>query len=166
MTLKRIISGGQTGVDQAALRVALELGLDIGGWCPPDRYCEDGAIPDRFPLMPTPEERSPNAPHVPRSLRTEWNARDSDATLVLLPDAIQNDAGTKWTIKCAKRYGKPLLIADPFSDRAAIAIHQWLSSLDITTLNVAGPSEKTCAGIGLATERVLRQAFSLSFKRT
>ncbi|MCS6988101.1 MAG: putative molybdenum carrier protein [Chloroherpetonaceae bacterium] len=164
--LKKIISGGQTGVDQAALRVALELGLDIGGWCPPNRECEDGEIPDVFPLAPTPEERSPNAPHIPRSLRTEWNARDGDATLVLLPDIVQNDAGTNWTIECAKRYGKPLFIVNPFSSDASTQIHDWLSRLDITTLNVAGSSEKTCAGIGAIAERILREAFLLSSKRT
>lgn len=164
--LRKIISGGQTGVDQAALRVALEFGLAIGGWCPPDCNCEDGTIPDLFPLTPTPKECSPNAPHVPRSLRTEWNVRDSDATLVLLPDTVQHDAGTAWTIECAQRYAKPLLTSHPFSERAAIDIYYWLSQLDITVLNVAGPSEKTCAGIGLATERLLRQVFLLSFQQT
>lgn len=53
--LKKIISGGQTGVDRAALDVGLALGLPVGGGCPQGRRAEDGIIPDRYPLMETPE---------------------------------------------------------------------------------------------------------------
>jgi|GEM_PF-5315903 len=49
--LRKIISGGQTGVDQAALSLAREFGFEIGGWCPPNRLCENGTIPDDFPLI-------------------------------------------------------------------------------------------------------------------
>src|SRR6266404_7590609 len=81
--LKKIISGGQTGVDQGALRAAKECRLEIGGWCPPGRVRETGTIPPEFPLKETARERSADAPDVPRSQRTEWNVRDSDATLVI-----------------------------------------------------------------------------------
>ena len=60
-------------VDQAALRAAASYGVPIGGWCPPGRVCEDGIIPDLFPLVETPTDRSPDAADVPRSQRTEWN---------------------------------------------------------------------------------------------
>ncbi len=155
--LKKIISGGQTGVDQAALRVARELGFEIGGWCPPNRACENGTIPDDFPLIPTPCEHSPNAPHIPRSLRTEWNVRDSDATLVLLPHSLYHDTGTAWTITCAQHSAKPLLVIDPFFKDAPAKIYDWLASLSPRILNVAGPSERTCPGISHATEDILRQ---------
>jgi hypothetical protein len=158
--LKKIISGGQTGVDQAALQVAREFGFEIGGWCPPNRACETGTIPDDFPLIPTPSERSPNALHIPRSLRTEWNVRDSDATLVLLPQSLQPDTGTAWTITCAQHFAKPLLVIDPFLKDAPTKIDDWLASLSLTILNVAGPSERTCPGISLATEAILRQVLS------
>jgi hypothetical protein len=158
--LKKIISGGQTGVDQAALRVARELGFEIGGWCPPNRACENGTIPDDFPLIPTPYEHSPDAPHIPRSLRTEWNVRDSDATLVLLPQSLQHDIGTAWTITCAQHLAKPLLVIDPFLKDAPAKIYDWLASLSPRILNVAGPSERTCPGIGHATEDILRQVLS------
>ncbi len=163
--LQKIISGGQTGVDQAALQLALELGFDIGGWCPPNRACEDGQIPDIFPLVPTPEEHSARAPHIARSLRTEWNVRDSHATLILLPDTLQPDPGTAWTIACTKHYGKPSLIANPFSTQATHTILQWLLRLQPSTLNIAGPSEKTCNGIALATARTLKPAL-LQLKHT
>ena len=70
-----IVSGGQTGVDRAALDVALALGLACGGWCPRGRRAEDGPLPARYPLRETPSASYPE--------RTEWNVRDSDGTLVL-----------------------------------------------------------------------------------
>ena len=69
----KIISGGQTGVDRAALDVGLTLGLPVGGWCPKDRRAEDGRIPDRYPLVETPERNY--------QARTRRNVEDSDGTL-------------------------------------------------------------------------------------
>jgi hypothetical protein len=60
--LRKVISGGQTGVDQAALRAARDCGLKIGGWCPPGRTCEAGVIPVEFPLEETEQERSVGGP--------------------------------------------------------------------------------------------------------
>ena len=78
------MSGGQTGVDQAALRAAIALGcFNSMVGVHPGRICEDGVIPAEFPLRETPFERSEGAPGIPRSLRTEWNVRDSDGVLIL-----------------------------------------------------------------------------------
>ncbi len=144
-----VISGGQTGVDQAALRAAQEHGLECGGWCPPGRECESGIIPACFPLQETPQDRSPRAPDVPRSQRTEWNVRDSDATLILWPRSNTNeDLGTDWTERCAARFGRPLLVLDPGDPEAASTIRQWLSVEEVQILNVAGPSEGKAPGIG------------------
>lgn len=152
-----VVSGGQTGVDRAALRVARELGLGIAGWCPPGRASEAGPIPPDLPLRETPQERSPAAPEVPRSLRTEWNVRDADATLVLRPAAGTGpDPGTEWAIRCAARYGRPLLAVDPADPAAPCAVRHWLASHPIATLNVAGPSEGTCRGAEERAYRLLR----------
>ncbi|MEY2584610.1 MAG: hypothetical protein QOD80_636, partial [Verrucomicrobiota bacterium] len=140
--------GGQTGVDQAALRAARDSGLEIGGWCPPGRVCEDGVIPAEFPLRETEQERSPEALDVPRSQRTEWNVRDSDGTLVIQSANAWREAGTEWALKSAARYGKPLLNCDVDDPDAANKIRQWLTAFAIETLSVGGPSESTAPGIG------------------
>jgi hypothetical protein len=174
----RVISGGQTGVDQAALRAAAALGIAIGGWCPPggcptlspllrkggseSPASENAVIREQFPLTQTPADRSPSAPEVPRSQRTEWNVRDSDGTLLLLSgDLDRADAGTRWTADCAKKYRKPIIMADP-SDLPAIAhIRQWIKAHHIKTLNIAGPSESSSPGIGALAEKFVTAVLSL-----
>jgi len=163
--LSKIISGGQTGVDQAALRAAQKSGLACGGWCPPERLCDSGIIPSNFRLQETLEERSAAAPDIPRSLRTEWNVRDSDATLILQPSEIQ-DPGTEWTTRCAARYGRLAFTCDPFDPQVLTKVVAWLDGLAVHTLNIAGPSERTFPGIGSRTYDVLLEAFKLSRRRT
>ena len=156
--LNKIISGGQTGVDQAALRVAITLKIDLGGWCPPGRICEYGKIPDHFPLEDTPIERSELAPDIPRSLRTEWNVRDSDATLILKPSKLQENKGIDWTLQCIDIYRKNSLVIDPYEDDALRKLKKWLNRYKIRVLNVAGPSESTVPGIGLKSYNLLLAA--------
>jgi hypothetical protein len=161
--LAQVISGGQTGVDQAALRAALACGIARGGWCPPGRDSEAGPIPEDLPLIETPLDRSPDAPDVPRSLRTEWNVRDSDATLVLRPASVtRRDPGTEWAIRCAARLGRPVLVSDPEDADAPANILRWIDALPIRTLHVAGPAESACPGIGALAERTLERAFALA----
>lgn len=159
--LRKVISGGQTGVDRAALRAGLACGLEIGGWCPPGRESEVGPIPADLPLVETPRERSPEAPGVPRSQRTEWNVRDADATLVLRPSTLGDcdDPGTAWAVRCACRFGRPLLAVDPSRPGAADEIAAWLSTRRPGTLGVGGPSESTAPGIGEQAERLLVEVF-------
>ncbi len=155
---KKIISGGQTGVDRGSLIAALKLEFSIGGWCPPNREAEDGLIPIHFPLNETPEERSKNAPNIPRSLRTEWNVRDADATLILTTNEIE-DLGTDWTKECCIKMNKPFIICNPFDSNSKETIDEWLSQIRPKTLNLAGPSEKTLPGIQEVTKTLILNIF-------
>jgi Circularly permutated YpsA SLOG family len=146
----KIVSGGQTGVDRAALDVALELGFPCGGWCPKGRRAEDGTIPERYPLQETPTDAYPE--------RTEWNVRDSDATLILTRG--KPDRGTALTVKLARRLKKPYRIVDLAAADAADAIHTWLISQRVTTLNVAGPRESSQPGIRQLVQSFLRSVLS------
>jgi len=161
-TLSKVISGGQTGVDQAALRAARACGLARGGWCPPGRESETGPIPADLPLTETELDRSLDAPEVPRSLRTEWNVRDSDATLVIRPPVARADPGTEWALRCAARFGRAILLCNPEDPDAAMCVNDWIRAVGILTLNVAGPAESARPGIGAMTERVLARAFALA----
>jgi len=146
--IQKIISGGQTGVDQAALSAAIASGIPVDGWCPPGHICEDGIIPEEFPLKETPFERSKDVPAIPRSLRTKWNVRDSDGILILTKSIANLDPGTNFVRQCCLHYKKPYTIEDP-SDPLSLALaRKWIEANSIAVLNVAGPSEKTEPGIG------------------
>jgi hypothetical protein len=148
----KIISGGQTGVDRAALDVALELGIACGGWCPRGRRAEDGPIADRYPLQETPTEEYPP--------RTEWNIRDADATLILTRG--MPDRGTALTVKLANRHRKPLYVVDleqPAADEAD-RVRRWLKQQEVGVLNVAGPRESSAPGIGEQASAFLREVLT------
>jgi len=132
----RIVSGGQTGVDRAALDAAIALGIPCGGWCPRGRRAEGEPIPDVYPLRETPTSAYPE--------RTAWNVRDSDGTLVLARGVPTG--GTALTVALARRTGKPVLIANPDQDSPERAA-AWLARERIRTLNVAGPRESEAPGI-------------------
>ncbi|MBI4366097.1 MAG: putative molybdenum carrier protein [Deltaproteobacteria bacterium] len=145
-SIRRILSGGQTGVDRAALDVARALGIPCGGWCPKGRLAEDGVIPSAYPLMETPSAEY--------AQRTEWNARDADGTLVLTYGAPSG--GTAYTIACARRLGKPCLVMDLRASPDPAAFQRWCAAHAIAVLNVAGPRESRAPGeIGRSAKRVL-----------
>ena len=158
--IQKIISGGQTGVDQAALRAAIASGIPVDGWCPPGHICEDGVIPEEFPLTETPFERSESAPDIPRSLRTEWNVRDSDGILILTKSIVSLDPGTNFARRCCLHYEKPCTIEDPSDPLSLARARKWIEANSIAVLNVAGPSEKTEPGIGQLVYIFLMQLLS------
>ncbi|MEN8184356.1 MAG: putative molybdenum carrier protein [Myxococcota bacterium] len=150
--VRRIVSGGQTGADRAALDVGLELGLDVGGWVPDGRRAEDGAVPARYPGL-----RETGSPDY--ALRTEWNVRDSDATLVLShgPPA----GGSALTLHCARRLGRPCLHLDLDAAARVAAVEklrEWLSEVSPETLNVAGTRGSQDPRIHAAARSVLSSA--------
>jgi len=132
-----IVSGGQTGVDRAALDVALALARPCGGWCPKGRRAEDGPLPPRYPLIETPSEDY--------AQRTEWNVRDADGTLVLTRG--QPTEGTAMTIELATCLKKPCLIVELATPTHVAAVHVWAVANQVRVLNVAGPRESKCPGI-------------------
>jgi len=138
MTVERVVSGGQTGVDRAALDVAIALGIPHGGWCPHGRRAEDGRIPDRYAL------RENDAPEY--AARTERNVLDSDGTLVLTVGPPRN--GTALTVRLARRHAKPCLVVDLDAPPAPPNVADWMATSAIEVLNVAGPRESTHPGIG------------------
>lgn len=135
--VRTIVSGGQTGVDRAALDVALALGLPCGGWCPRGRRAEDGAIDTSYPLTET-----PLATYLQR---TTWNVRDSDATLVLLRRGPSG--GTRATIRLARRRGQRCRIVVMGPNPRPGPVAGWLSAAGVRVLNVAGPRESESPGI-------------------
>jgi Circularly permutated YpsA SLOG family len=137
LPLRRVVSGGQTGVDRAALDVAADLGFEAGGWVPKGRRAEDGTIPDRYAVLETPSRDYEQ--------RTEWNVRDTDATLVLTTGRLEG--GTAATLELAHRMEKPVFVVDLLQPRNLGTILYWLEYEKVSALNVAGPRESKVPGI-------------------
>ena len=136
--LIKIISGGQTGVDRAALDAAITCNLGHGGWCPKGRKAEDGSLSPRYSLKETED--------VNYASRTELNIRDSDGTLIFNPgDSLEG--GTLLTKKLANRYYKPLMIIDLNKNPDYKSVWRWIKDNKITCLNIAGPRESKYPGI-------------------
>jgi len=138
--IERIVSGGQTGADRAALDAALELGVACGGWCPKGRRAEDGRLASRYPLRETTSASYPQ--------RTGWNVRDSDGTLILARGELRG--GSALTAALARRGAKPCLVVDLARDEGVRAVSEavaWLRTNAVRVLNVAGPRESESPGI-------------------
>jgi hypothetical protein len=151
MTIRCIVSGGQTGADRAALDAALALGLPIGGWVPKGRRAEDGSIPERYPNL---RETDTDV----YETRTRWNVRDSDATVILSHGPLAG--GSKKTEGFAREMGKPVLHVDLSTKSrgdAVVAIQEWLSGFDGETLNVAGPRASNDPAIYEAVRAIVSQ---------
>lgn len=137
MIIKKIISGGQTGVDRAALDAAIDNGIAHGGWCPSGRLAEDGVIDVRYLLRETDSREY--------STRTRWNVRDSDGTMIINQGLLEG--GTALTVQAAKSLNKPCLIIDVDQRFLDDLISNWITLNQIKVLNVAGPRESKRPGI-------------------
>jgi hypothetical protein len=138
-----IISGGQTGVDRAALDAALELGLNCGGFCPRGRRAEDGPISDRYPLT---ELASPEYAD-----RTRKNVEAAAATLILHDGEVAG--GTRLTLDLCDGLHQPVRTVDLMAavDATAAGVADWVAREVLPrggVLNVAGPRESESPGIG------------------
>lgn len=147
--IQKIVSGGQTGVDRAALDVALELCIPCGGWCPKGRKAEDGPIDIRYPLK---ETHSGNY-----RIRTERNVRESDGTLIFTWRKPRG--GTALTIKFAQKYKRPYLVVDLSEGGDPETVRKWRKINKIKLLNIAGLRESELPGIYHRTVEFLQEVF-------
>lgn len=146
----QIISGGQTGVDRAALDVAIERGMVWSGWCPKGGWAED--LPDPPGLLAKyPRLKETPLPHPLQ--RTEWNVRDSDATLIITDrEGMSVSIGTRRAHQWARQHGKPHLIVDASDADAPARAAAWVETqkkrfgMDLT-LGIGGPRESEAPGI-------------------
>ena len=147
--VSRIVSGGQTGADRAALDWAIASGVLHGGWCPAGRVAEDGAIPDRYQLIEMPDGGGYRE-------RTKANVRDSDATLII---SVASDlsGGTHQTAEFAKYLRKPWIHIHPGKDWKP-SIEAWFRSTPIQILNIAGPRASGQPEVGSFVHKVLDHA--------
>jgi hypothetical protein len=150
--VQKIISGGQTGADRAALDWAIHHNIAYGGWCPKGCIAEDGTINPLYQLQETP---SPDYRQ-----RTEWNVRDSDGT-VIFSLTEQLHGGSLLTASCAQQYGKPYLHLWPQDH--LVPSHELASFVQanhIRVLNVAGTRASNEPNIGVFVTDTLDKAFA------
>jgi len=153
----RIISGGQTGADRAALDFALHYGISCGGYCPKGRKAEDGPIPEVYPLKELPSSSY--------SDRTRKNIEASDGTLVFKTTRSGLDRGSHLTLEYCKKINKPwfvyLLKEDPAKINAEL--YKWIQDQSIMTLNIAGNRESNSPGIYRLVYKVLVEFYQNYF---
>ena len=147
----RIVSGGQTGVDRAALDFALANGIEHGGWCPRGRRAEDGVLDEKYNLHETPRKDYRQ--------RTEWNVRDSDGTLIIVD--LELSGGTRYTCEVARKLEKPVMKVNAGGLGKEKEVLDWLERNDVQVLNVAGPRASTEPEIYTMAKELLDKIYLL-----
>lgn len=146
--VSKIVSGGQTGADRAALDWAIRQGIPHGGWCPRGRLAADGPLPLHYNLEETESSGYRQ--------RTKRNVTDSDGTLIV--NLGQMGGGTWLTLKLARQQKKPhrvFQLDDGVTDDHGRELADWLRESRILVLNVAGPGESKRPGIYRITMELL-----------
>ncbi len=152
--IKKIISGGQTGADRAALDFAIKLGIPYGGWIPKGRITEEGALPEKYQMQEMPTESY--------AARTEQNVIDSDGTLIICRG--KPTGGTDFTREMTLKHKKQLLHVDlnqTSSFDAASLGSSWIKLYQIKILNVAGPRATKDPNIYVDVFRILEWAYKI-----
>ena len=152
--IEKIISGGQTGADRAALDVAIKLGITHGGWIPKGRITEEGPLPEKYQMQEMPTESY--------AARTEQNVIDSDGTLIICRG--KPTGGSDYTREMALKHKKHLLHIDlnlTTSFDAASLVNSWIKLHRIKILNVAGPRASKDPNIYVDAFRILEWAFKI-----
>jgi hypothetical protein len=147
--IEKIVSGGQTGADRAALDLAIQLGIPHGGWISKGRRTEEGRLPDGYHLLETTT--------IDYSQRTELNVADSDGTLILSHGPLEE--GSALTQELARKHRRSCLhidLEEIDEAKACEIIHTWLDVRQIKVLNVAGPRASRDPKIYEATIRILK----------
>jgi putative molybdenum carrier protein len=154
----KIISGGQSGVDRAALDVAVARGLPYGGWCSRGGWAED------FPDPPGLLARYPHLRETPSAdptQRTEWNVRDSDAVLIVVDaTGLTASRGTELAHDKAGADGKPCFIADLADANVVADVSDWLRRVQPEKLGIGGPRESEAPGIYQNAKLFLQRLFA------
>lgn len=149
----KVISGGQTGVDQAGLDAAIALGIEHGGYCPQNRRSEKGPIPDKYKL-----EELATFSYVDR---TKQNIIESDGTLLINEGPLTG--GTKLTKELCIKYGKPLWTVQLDDGDIEDLVRNFITFVSFepktVVLNVAGPRESKCPGVHARAFEFLHAAF-------
>lgn len=150
----RIVSGGQTGADRAALDFALERGVECGGFCPRGRLAEDGPIPAKYPLTETASADYP--------VRTRQNVENSDATAIFDAPGRKPSRGTQLTVRLCRELRKPYILLNEFPDVRADTekLSIFLADVKPATLNVAGNRESGTPGIHRHVHAVLTEVWT------
>lgn len=153
MIRPKIISGGQTGVDQGALDFALDYGFECGGFCSKGRKSEKGTIPFKYSLTELESEKEID--------RIRKNVLESNAT-VIVKDETELQQGTLETIKFCQQFAKPYLTFDVIYDPINYEMFQnWLKENNVKILNIAGNRSSDSPGIKGKAYNLLEKLFNI-----
>ena len=155
--ISRICSGGQTGADRGGLDAALDLDVNICGWCPKGGLAEDfTCAPGILTMYPQLKEED----SISYVLRTAHNVRDSHATLVVAPNGLEPRSGTEMTVRFANDYKRPVKVVS--SQDELVDVATWIKSIGKgITLNIAGPRESKCQGTYQTTYNIVKSLLEL-----